>query len=49
MLPFINQRANVAECLNFFFFLLHTYSLEIIHAEEQRGLDIAMGGIFLKA
>lgn len=33
----------------FFFFLVHTYRLEITHTEEQRGLDIAMGGIFLKA
>lgn len=33
----------------FFFFLVHTYSSEIISAEEQRGLDMAVGGIFLKA
>lgn len=49
MLPYINQKASIAEYFEYYFPLVHTYSSEmIISKEEQRGLDIIMGGIFLE-
>ena len=49
MPPHINQKANIAEYFEYYFPVAHTYSSEtIISKEEQRGLDIRMGGIFLK-
>lgn len=48
MLPYVNQKANIAECFEYFFLLVHTYSSEIT-SKEQSNLDIGTGGIFLKA
>ena len=49
MLPYINQKARIADYFEYYFPLVHTCSSEIIVSkEEQRGLDIIMGGIFLK-
>lgn len=48
MLPYVNQKANIAECFDYFFLLVHTYSSEIT-SKEQSHLDIGTGGIFLKA
>lgn len=49
MFPYINQKANIAECFEYFFLLVHTYSSEIITAKKQKDLDIGINRIFLKA
>lgn len=49
MLAYRNQNANIAECFEYFFLLVHT-AQKLITSKEQSYLDsFGMGAVFLKA